>query len=80
MPALDEFQEYVSVEENRENHQYRSADREYDCFFVGNRLEKEKGQGTADDIYYIESVKEGDQDQESNTFEIIDDKNREHDI
>ena len=53
---------YVSVEESPEHQRYLSVDCEYDCFFVGNPLEKEKGQGTADDIYYIESVKEGDHD------------------
>ena len=74
------MESYLSVEENREHQQYLSADRKYDCFFVGNRLEEEKGEGTADDIYYTESVKEGDQDQEGNALEIIDDKIREHDI
>ena len=44
---------------------------------MGNRLEEEKGEWTADGI---QSVKEGDRDQEGNIFEIIDDKNREHDI
>ena len=43
---------------------------------MGNRLEEEKGEGTADGI---ESVKEGDQDQDGNPFEIFDDKNREDD-
>ena len=74
---MDPMESYVSVEENREHQRYLSADREYDCFFVGNRLEEEKVEGTADGI---ESVKESDQDQEGNAFEIIDDKNREHDI
>ena len=67
------MESYVSLGEHQ---QYLSADRKYDCFFVGNRLEEEKGEGTANGI---ESVKEGDQDQEGNSFEIIDDKNREHD-
>ena len=44
---------------------------------MGNRLEEEKVEGTAAGI---ESVKESDQDQEGNAFEIIDDNNREHDI
>ena len=48
-----------------EHQQYLSADREYaECFFAGNRLEEEKGEGTFIDIYYIESVKEGDQDRD----------------
>ena len=36
-------------------------------------------QGTANDICCIESVKEGDQDQDSNAFEIFEDKNSEDD-
>ena len=31
-------------------------------------------------MYYIEPVKEGDQDQDGNAFEIFDDKNREDDV
>ena len=33
--------------------------------------------GTADDIYWIESVKEGDQDQDGNAFEIFEDEKSE---
>ena len=80
LPALDPFQEidpletYVSVEQHQ---RYLSADSEYaERFFAGNRLEEEKGEGTFIDIYYIESVKEGDQDRDGNDFEISDDKNR----
>ena len=67
LPALDPYQEidpiesYVSFEEHQ---RYLSADREYAavCFIAGTRLEEGKGEGTADDIYWIEIVKEGDQD------------------
>jgi hypothetical protein len=48
-----------------EHQQYLSADREYaECFFARNRLEEEKGEGIANDIYIycIEFVKEGDED------------------
>ena len=78
LPALDQLQEidpmesYVSFEEHQ---RYLSADREYAvCFIEGTRLEEGKGEGTADDIYWIESVKEGDQDQDGNAFEIFDDE------
>ena len=84
MPALDQFQEidpmesYVSVEKHK---RYLSADREYaEYFFAWDCLEEKKGEGTADYISCIESVKEGDQDQESIAFEIFDDKNREDDM
>ena len=77
LPVLDPFKEidpmesYVSFEEHQ---RYLSADREYAvCFIAGTRLEEGKGEGTADDIYWIESVKEGDQDQDGNAFEIFDD-------
>ena len=82
LPALDPYQEidpiesYVSFEEHQ---RYLIADRKYaECFFAGNRLEEGKGEGTADDIYWIESVKEGDQDQDGNAFEIFDDEKSEH--
>ena len=82
--ALDPFQEidlmesYVSVEEHQ---RYLSADCEYaECFFAGNHLGEEKGEGTIDDIYYIELVKEGDQDEDGNAFEIFDNKNRKDDM
>ena len=82
LPALDPFQEidpiesYVSFEEHQ---RYLSADREYaESFIAGNRLEEGKGEGTSDDIYWIESVKEGDQDQDGNAFEIFDDEKSEH--
>ena len=45
---------------------------------MGNRLEEGKGEGTTDDIYWIESVKEGDQDQDGNAFEIFDDEKSKH--
>ena len=45
-----------------------------------NCIEEEKREGTADYIYCIESVKEGDQDQDGNAFEIFDDENSEHDM
>ena len=38
-----------------------------------NRLVEGKGEGTPDDIYWIESVKEDDQDQDGNAFEVFDD-------
>ena len=38
-------------------------------YFLNGPLEEEKGEGTADDIYCIESVKKGDQDQDGNAFE-----------
>merc|ERR1719494_53086 len=70
---IDSMESYISFEEHQ---QYLSADLEYaECFFAGNRLEEEKGEGTADDIHCIESVKEGDQDQDGNVFEIFDDEN-----
>ena len=50
----------------------------WECFFARNRLEEGKGEGTSDDIYWIESVKEGDQDQDGNAFEIFDDEKSEH--
>ena len=66
LPALDSLQEidpmesYVSFEEHQ---RYLRADREYAvCFIEGTSLEEGKGEGTADDIYWIEIVKEGDQD------------------
>ena len=81
LPALDPYQEidpiesYVSFEEHQ---RYLIADRKYaECFFAGNRLEEGKGEGTADDIYWIESVKEGDQDQDGNASEIFDDSKSE---
>ena len=81
LPALDPYQEidpiesYVSFEEHQ---RYLSADREYAvCFIAGTRLEEGKGEGTTDDIYWIESVKEGDQDQDGNAFEIFDDSKSE---
>ena len=44
----------VSFEEHQ---QYLGADRQNaECFFARNRLEEEKGEGTADDIHCIESV------------------------
>ena len=46
-------------------------------FLSRNGLEEEKGEETADNIYSIESVKKGNQDQDGNAFEIFDDKNRE---
>ena len=49
-------------------------------FLCGDRLEEEKGEGTADDIYYIQSIKEGTQDQDATAFEIFDDKIREDDM
>ena len=79
MPASDLFQDidplesYVTFEKHQ---QYFSAGREYaECFSARNDLVEEKGEVTADDIYYIESAKEGDQDQEKNAFEIFSDKN-----
>ena len=67
------MESYVSFEEHQ---QYPSADREYaECFFAWKRIEAEKGEGTADYSYCIESVKEGDQDQDGNAFEIFEDKN-----
>ena len=72
------MESYVSVVRKREHRRYLSADREYNCFFVGNRLKEGKREGTADDIYYIESVKEGDQDQEGNVLKLL--KYREHDM
>ena len=78
LPALDPFQEidpmesYVSFEEHQ---RYLIADRKYaECFFAGNRLEEGKGEGTTHDIHWIESVKEDDQDQDGNAFEIFDDE------
>ena len=81
LPALDPYQEidpiesYVSFEEHQ---RYLIADRKYaECFFAGNGLEEEKREGTTDDMYYIEPVKEGDQDQDGNAFEIFDDESSE---
>ena len=37
----------------------------------------QKGEGTVDDIYYIESVKEGDDDIDGSAFEFFDDGNSE---
>ena len=68
LPALDLFQEIYPMESYVnfvEHQQYLSADREYaECFFARNRLEEEKGEGIANDIYIycIEFVKEGDED------------------
>ena len=74
----DPIESYVSVEEH---HRYLSADCEYaECFFAWNRLEEEKGEGTADSIYCIESLKESDQDQDGNAFKIFDDENSEDDM
>ena len=63
--ALDPLQEvdtmgdYVSFEEYQ---QYFSADCEYaECVFARNGLEEEE-EGIADEICYIVSVDEGDQD------------------
>ena len=54
MQDIDPMQCYVSFGEHQ---QYLSANREYaECFFAGNGLEEKEGNGTADDIYYIESV------------------------
>ena len=39
--------------------------------FEGNGLDEVKREGTADDIYYIQSVEEDDQDQDGNAFEIL---------
>ena len=59
---------------------YLRADRKYaECFFEGNHLAEERGKGNTYDIYYIESVQEGDKDQD-NAFEIFEDKNREDDM
>ena len=70
------MESYVSSEEHQ---RYLSANREYaECFIAGNRPEEGKGEGTADDIYWIESVKEGGQDQDGNAFEIFDDEKSEH--
>ena len=84
LPVFDPFQEidpmdsYVSFEEHRE---HLTADREYaECFFVRNGLEKEKREGIADGIYYIESVEESNKDQDGNAFEICDDENSEDDM
>ena len=41
------------------------------CFFERNGLDEVKREGTADDIYYIQSVEEDDQDQDGNAFEIL---------
>ena len=64
LPALDPFQVIDPIESYKEEHQqYLSADREHaKCFFAWNALEEEEGEGTVDDIYYIESVEEGYQD------------------
>ena len=81
LPALDPYQEIDLIESYiifDEHQRYLSAYREYaECFFAGNCLEEGKGEGTADDIYWIESVKEGDQDQDGNAFEIFDDSKSE---
>ena len=59
---IDPKESYVSFEKHQ---QYLSADREYaEFFFAWNRLEEEKRDGTFDYIYCIESVKEGNQDQD----------------
>ena len=48
------------------------------CFFTGNDLKEEKGEGNVDEIYCIESVNKGDQDQDGNASEIFDDENSEN--
>ena len=45
-----------------------------------NGLDVEIREGTFDDIYYIDSVEEGDQGQDGNAFEIFDAKNSENDM
>ena len=64
---------YLSLEEDQ---QYLLAYCEYaEWFFTGNDLEEEKGEGNVDEIYCIESVNKGDQDQDGNASEIFDDEN-----
>ena len=72
------MESYISFEEHQK---YLSADCEFARMFLcGEQTKGRKGEGTAGDIYCIESVKEGDQDQDGNTFEIFDDENREDDM
>ena len=71
----------ISIPGNRSNAVFRNTDREYaECFFARNEPEEEEEEGIADDIYYIESVKEGNQEQYSNAFEIFDNENIEDDM
>ena len=49
-------------------------------FICGNRLEFEKGERIAHDIYCIGPVKESDQDSDGNAFEIFYDENSEDDM
>ena len=54
------MESYASFEEHQH---YLNADSEHaKCFFTWNGLEEEDGEGTVDDIYYIEPTREGDQD------------------
>ena len=72
------MESYLSFEEYQH---YLNADCKYaERFFAWNRLEEEKGEGTADYAYCIESVKQGDQDQGGNAIEIFDDENNEDDM
>ena len=41
---------------------------------MGNHLEEERGERTANEINCIESVEEGDQDQDGNALEIFEDE------
>ena len=49
-------------------------------FFSRESPRRRERRKAADNIYWIESVKEGDQDQDGNAFEIFDDENSEDDM
>ena len=81
MPALDPFQVMEFYLSLKEHQQYLRAESEHEkCFFTGNYLKEKKGEETVDDIFCIESVKKGDQDQDGNVSEIFEDENNEDDI
>ena len=67
-----------ALHDRREEHQqYLGDDRGYStCFIAENSNEEDD---TANDIYYMETEEEGEEDENRNIFEILDDEISEDD-
>ena len=83
LPSLDPFQEIDPMEyvvSFEEHLQYVHEDRNYAvCYVTENDGEEDKSDGTADEIYYLESLQEDlteldDVDDDRNIFDVFDDE------
>ena len=83
LPSMDPFQEIDPMEyvvSFEEHLQYVHEDRNYAvCYVTENDGEEDKSDGTADEIYYLESLQEDlteldDVDDDWNIFDVFDDE------